>query len=83
MRAANTGVTCFINEFGRITQVLLDEQRSQFTDGVLIGEVSIPTNHELTFYVQHGELFAQGCVGVALLTLLVLIFQLVRRRKSA
>lgn len=82
VRAANTGVTCFINEFGRITQVLLDEQRSQFTDGVLIGEVSIPTSHELTFYVRHGELFAQGCVGVALLTLLVLIFQLVRRKRA-
>ncbi len=42
VRAANTGVTCFINEFGRITQILMDEHGSQFTDGVLTGEVSIP-----------------------------------------
>jgi apolipoprotein N-acyltransferase len=81
VRAANTGVTGFVNEFGRITQILVDERGSQFTDGVLIGEVSIPTEHELTFYVRHGELFAQGCVGVALLTLMIITLPLVRRRK--
>ena len=32
VRAANTGVTCFINEFGRITQILPDEHGSQFTE---------------------------------------------------
>jgi apolipoprotein N-acyltransferase len=83
VRAANTGVTCFIDEFGRITQVLVDEHGSQFTDGVLTGEVSIPTGHEITFYVRHGELFAQGCVGVSSLVLVFLLgLQLVRRRKS-
>jgi apolipoprotein N-acyltransferase len=82
VRAANTGVTCFINEFGRITQNLVDERGSQFTDGVLTGEVSIPTGRELTFYVRHGELFAQGCVGVSILVLVFLGLRLVRRRKS-
>ena len=83
VRAANTGVTCFVNEFGRITQTLVDDHGSQFTDGVLIGEVSIPTGHELTFYVRHGELFAQGCVGLALLTLVILSLRLVRRRRAS
>jgi apolipoprotein N-acyltransferase len=82
VRAANTGVTCFVNEFGRITQILVDEHGSQFTEGTLTGEVSIPTNHELTFYVRHGEVFAQSCVGISLLTLIVLGLQLVRRRKA-
>jgi apolipoprotein N-acyltransferase len=82
VRAANTGVTCFVNEFGRITQILMDEHGSQFTDGVLIGEVSIPTEHVLTFYVRHGDLFAQGCVGVAILALVFLGMQLVRRRRA-
>jgi apolipoprotein N-acyltransferase len=81
VRAANTGVTCFINEFGRITQVLVDEQGSQFTDGALTGEVSIPMGHELTFYVRHGELFAQGCVGIALLTVAILSLRLLRRKR--
>ncbi|HZE12906.1 MAG TPA: apolipoprotein N-acyltransferase, partial [Chthoniobacterales bacterium] len=33
VRAANTGVTCFINEFGNITQTLVDENGSTFTQG--------------------------------------------------
>jgi apolipoprotein N-acyltransferase len=82
VRAANTGVTCFVNEFGRITHALVDEQGGQFTEGVLTGEVSIPIGHELTFYVQHGELFAEGCAAVALLTLVFLGVRLVSRRKS-
>ena len=82
VRAANTGVTCFINEFGRITQTLVDEHGSQFTDGVLIGEVSVPLEREMTFYVRRGELFAQSCVGVLVLVLLFLGVRQVRRRKS-
>ena len=82
VRAANTGVTCFINEFGRITQHLVDEQGSQFTDGALLGAVSIPIERELTFYVRHGELFAHSCVGVSCLVLVFLGARLVRRRKS-
>ncbi|MEY2558648.1 MAG: apolipoprotein N-acyltransferase [Verrucomicrobiota bacterium] len=80
VRAANTGVTCFVNEFGRVTQILLDERGSQFTEGVLTGQVSIPTTPELTFYVRHGELFAQSCVGLAFLTLALLSLRLVRRK---
>jgi len=83
VRAANTGVTCFVNEFGRITQILVDEHGSQFTDGVLTGEVSIPSGHEKTFYVRHGELFAQACVAISVLVLLFLGLLLVRRQKPA
>jgi apolipoprotein N-acyltransferase len=83
VRAANTGVTCFINEFGRIIQSLVDENGSQFTDGVLTGEVSIPLERELTFYVRHGEVFALSCVGISALLLVFLGMQLIRRRKSA
>ena len=72
VRAANTGVTCFVNEFGRITQTLLDENRSQFTEGVLTGEIAVPIGTEQTFYVRYGEVFAQGCVGVLVLVLVVI-----------
>jgi apolipoprotein N-acyltransferase len=41
-RAANTGVTCFINEFGRVTQILRDETGSTFGEGVLTGEINVP-----------------------------------------
>ncbi|MEP6777065.1 MAG: apolipoprotein N-acyltransferase [Chthoniobacterales bacterium] len=69
VRAANTGITCFINEFGRITQTLVDETGSQFTDGVLSGEVGISTERELTFYTRYGELFAYCCAAITILTL--------------
>jgi apolipoprotein N-acyltransferase len=80
VRAANTGVTCFINQFGHITQTLVDEKRSQFTEGVLTGEVEVPIAGEHTFYVRHGELFAQCCVGLASLVVLVVAVRRARRK---
>jgi apolipoprotein N-acyltransferase len=75
VRSANTGVTCFVNEFGRVTQMLTDDKGSQFTQGVLTGEVRVPVDYEPTFYVLHGEVFAQGC---AIVSTLLLAFLLVR-----
>jgi len=72
IRAANTGVTCFINQFGRVTQMLQDDTGSTFTEGVLAGEVKVPTEQDLTFYVRHGELFAKACAAIALVSIVVL-----------
>jgi apolipoprotein N-acyltransferase len=80
VRAANTGVTCFVNEFGRITQVLQDDTGSSFTEGVLTGTVDVPIERSFTFYVRHGELFAQLCTCVTLIAIMVC---LVRRRRRA
>ena len=79
VRAANTGVTCTINEFGQVSSRHL---LAPFTEGVLLGEVNVPTERVLTFYVRHGELFAQSCVGIFILVVLFLGAQLLRRRKS-
>ena len=83
VRSANTGVTCIINEFGRIKQVLLDDTGSQFTEGVLVGDVAIPTPHRHTFYVRHGELFAKICAGITALALLLIALRFVSRRRAA
>jgi len=80
VRAANTGVTCFVNDLGRITQVLRDEKGSTFTEGVLTGEVTVPTGRDLTFYARHGELFAQLCAGVTLIAIIAKAFQITWRR---
>ncbi len=82
VRSANTGVTCFINRYGRITQVLLDENGSQFTEGVLSGHVAVPLTRSQTFYVQHGEIFAQASAGVTAVAVLFLAVGLVRRRRA-
>jgi apolipoprotein N-acyltransferase len=71
IRAANTGVTCFINQFGRVTQELRDEKGSTFAEGVLTGEVMVPTEQELTFYAHHGELFAKACAAIAVIAILL------------
>jgi apolipoprotein N-acyltransferase len=77
-RAANTGVTCFVNEFGRVTQVLRDEAGGTFTEGVLTGEINVPQDRQLTFYTQHGELFAKVCAAVTALAMAVVVL---RRRR--
>src|SRR5215472_17622013 len=69
LRAANTGVTCFINQFGRVAQELQDETGSTFTEGVLSGDIKVPTEHELTFYARHGELFAKLCAAITLVAI--------------
>jgi apolipoprotein N-acyltransferase len=79
IRAANTGVTCFINQFGRITQVLRDDTGSTFTEGVLADEIKVPTEQELTFYVRHGELFAKVCAAISVLTVAIGV---IRGRRS-
>src|ERR1041385_5064789 len=71
IRAANTGVTCFINQFGRVTQILQDDAGSTFTEGVLAGEIKVPTEQELTFFVRHGELFAKACAVITLVSMLL------------
>jgi apolipoprotein N-acyltransferase len=73
VRAANTGVTCFVNESGRVTQRLQDDIGSTFTEGVLTGVTNLPRDPELTFYTRHGEWFAECCAGITALAIVLLI----------
>jgi apolipoprotein N-acyltransferase len=79
LRAANTGVSCFIDSLGRVTSQLSDpETGSTFIEGCLPGVVQVPTRAEITFYAKHGDVFALGCslwVGVSVL------LGLLRRKK--
>lgn len=67
VRAANTGVTCFVNQAGRVTQILRDDRGSVFDEGTLVGNVNLSRRAPITFYTEHGELFAQICSVLALL----------------
>jgi len=70
VRAANTGVTCIVNEFGRVTNIL-EKNGDQFVDGELSGDVAVPTERTLTFYARHGELFSKYCTGIAVLAVAI------------
>ncbi len=68
-RAANTGVSAFIDERGRVR-----EQTPIFETGLLVADVPLRSPQApRTYYVRHGDVFAWGCwaavvgaVGVAL-----------------
>jgi apolipoprotein N-acyltransferase len=83
VRAANTGVTCFVNDFGHVTQTLVDENGSQFTDGTLLGQVAIPTNAESTFYVRYGEWFSYACVAITAMTFVFLLARRLARPRAS
>jgi apolipoprotein N-acyltransferase len=53
IRAANTGISAFINPLGRIL-----DQSDIFTEAVLERELILPTTVSPTFYVRFGDVFA-------------------------
>ena len=72
-RAANTGITCFINQRGDILQP------TQYDEAVAIsGE--IPLNDEITTYVRWGDFIARIAVFTSLIFLLNAISKSVQRR---
>lgn len=59
VRATNTGVTCFIDEQGRVTSRLDDPDTGKsFLEGVLPGEVNVPLQGGMTLYARFGDWFA-------------------------
>jgi len=73
-------MTCIINEFGVIAPGRI---LPPFTEDVLLGEVYVPIEPELTFYVRHGELFAHCSAGVALILLVFLGLRSLVRKRTA
>jgi len=80
VRCANNGLTCWLDEFGRLRD-LLGRKGSEYAPGVLITQV--PRRAEgvprpLTWYHRNGDVFGWSCVGVTgVLTGMVL-----RRRRA-
>jgi apolipoprotein N-acyltransferase len=83
VRAANTGVTCFVNELGRVSQILKDDRGSTFGEGILCDEVQVPSGDQLTFYVRHGDIPGPIAACVAGLTIVGMFgSKVVRRARS-
>ncbi|MFA5689526.1 MAG: apolipoprotein N-acyltransferase [Kiritimatiellales bacterium] len=75
LRCTNTGMTCALSPYGEISRTLAAR-----TEGFQVVSVTpAPPELPATFYVRHGDLFAQACLltGVALL-----IGLFIQRKKS-
>lgn len=63
-RSANTGISCFVNQRGDVSQ------RTQYWVPDAIKE-TINANDKITFYVRYGDYIARGCAVGSILLLLV------------
>jgi apolipoprotein N-acyltransferase len=75
VRSANTGISGFIDPAGRIlasTDLLQDAVATQM----------VPMLKERSIYTQIGDLFAQACLALVLLIILIEIVRQARKRKS-
>jgi apolipoprotein N-acyltransferase len=67
-RAANTGVSGFIDPFGRILQT-----SPIFTETAM--QAAVPVLQPRTFYSRHGDVFAYGCVLICAVLCLFGLFR--------
>jgi len=76
VRAANTGISAFVDPWGRIIK-----PSGLFTPAVLTEEITYRAN-TATFYTRYGDLFAIACslLGVVLIGYIILKRQVVWRR---
>jgi apolipoprotein N-acyltransferase len=64
VRAANTGVSAFIDPIGRILGTVKKADKDIFVEGYLVQDV--PLSQARTFYTNYGDLFAFACITVLL-----------------
>jgi apolipoprotein N-acyltransferase len=63
VRSANTGLSCFIDQKGQISETVGKEKGEIFVEGFAVRDIILtPTR---TFYTAYGDIFAFGCVLLA------------------
>lgn len=69
VRAANTGLSCFIDQKGRIVSAVGSDGKNLFVNGFSAHEITLtPTR---TFYTMFGDVFAYACVIFSLVFLFI------------
>ncbi len=64
VRATNTGISSFIDPYGRITAKLSNGGQELFVEGSLTRDVILSPAG--TFYTRHGDVFAYGCIAFSM-----------------
>jgi apolipoprotein N-acyltransferase len=64
VRSMNTGVSSFIDPYGRITARLTNGGEDLFVEGTLTREIILSTPG--TFYTRYGDVFVYGCIAFSI-----------------
>ncbi|MBF0483868.1 MAG: apolipoprotein N-acyltransferase [Candidatus Omnitrophica bacterium] len=76
VRAANTGISCFISPYGKIIRYLMDAKgKATYVEG--IAQDNVEVSSQRTFYTRHGNVFIFICI---IFFLLGMIGFLIKRR---
>jgi len=63
VRCCNNGVSCWIDGYGRVHDILRDANGTVYGEGSMT--ITLPIQpHMQTFYNRHGDWFGWGCVGI-------------------
>jgi len=63
-RAANTGISCFIDRYGRITGKVVQNNKDTFVAGYLTQAIKV--SNERTFYTRYGDVFIWVCISISM-----------------
>jgi apolipoprotein N-acyltransferase len=73
VRAANTGVSCFIDPYGRMTGRVRNSGKDIFVEGHLTKPISLSRGG--TFYTMHGDIFVYLIIGLAAVIVGLAVFR--------
>ena len=76
IRSANTGISCFIDPYGRITGRVWNNNKDIYVDGYLTQDISL--SQEKTFYTIYGDVFVYLNIVIAVLMTILSFFRKVK-----
>ena len=76
-RAANNGISCFIDPYGRIVGKVQNNEKDIFVEGYLTREIAL--RNKLAFYTRYGDIFVHIVLA---LTVFLISFSIWRRKAN-
>jgi len=77
-RAANTGISCVIDPWGRISGLVTDRGKYLFVEGFLTR--TLPRRQQTSFYTRYGEVFSYLTIVIFLSLLWLVLFRRAYRK---
>ncbi len=74
IRCTNNGLTCWVDEYGRVREIFRSPNGSVYDEGFLVTKVALRSSGSKrlpTFYNRHGDLFGWVCVALAATFILI------------